>query len=140
MKILRIIIFLVIVTFIVLWTPDSISFDEARWRKAVESQSVEKLYASHFADGKYFNPWMPRERGRLWHFLRWRLSRKSHYTAEEKAHKPKVISRLRERIDALRGKRILSHGSVIVPSLCVFRGNIGLPIPCFPNGPCFRKE
>ncbi|MEA1971514.1 MAG: hypothetical protein U9N37_07865, partial [Thermodesulfobacteriota bacterium] len=50
-KALGIIVFLVIVTCIVLCVANPVPFDEARWRKAVESQSIEKLYAPHFTDG-----------------------------------------------------------------------------------------
>ena len=42
-----------------------VHFDEAQWRRDVEKQSIEKLYAPHFKDGEYFNPWMPIERGRF---------------------------------------------------------------------------
>ena len=105
MKIVRIIVFLVIVTSIVLSRADAISFDEAQWRKTVEGQSVEKLYAPHFADGKYFNPWLPREQGGFWQFLKWRISKKGQYTEEERAYRPKLILRLRERINDLEGNK-----------------------------------
>lgn len=105
MKIVRIIVFLVIVTSIVLSRADATSFDEAQWRKTVEGQSVENLYAPHFADEKYFNPWLPQEQGRFWQFLKWRFSEKGQYTEEERAYRPKLIPQLRERINDLDGKK-----------------------------------
>ena len=76
-------------------------FDEAKWRNQVEGQSVEKLYAAHFNDGQYFNPWMPMEHGGFWRFLRWQLSKKEKYTDEEKAHKPKFVPDLKKRIQSM---------------------------------------
>jgi hypothetical protein len=68
-----------------------VAFDEVKWRKQVEGQSVEKLYASHFNDGKYFSPWMPMEHGGFWRFLEWKLSSKAQYSEEERNFKPKFI-------------------------------------------------
>ncbi len=77
------------------------TFDEVKWRKQVESQSVEKLYANHFNEGKYFNPWMPMEHGGFWRFLKWKLSRKANYSEEATNHKPKLIPDLQRRIQAM---------------------------------------
>ena len=78
------------------------TFDEAGWRKEVESRNAETLYDVHFKDGKYFNPWMPMEHGGIWRFLKWRLfSAKAGYTAEEKAFLPAVIPQLKERIQSM---------------------------------------
>ena len=76
-------------------------FDEEKWRRDVESQSVEKLYGPHFNDGKYFNPWMPMERGGFGAFLRWKLTKKASYTDEERTYKPDVIPDLKDRIKAI---------------------------------------
>ena len=77
------------------------SFDEKNWRRQVEDQSVEKLYAPHFNDGQYFNPWMPMEHGGLWRFLKWKLGSKAEYSEEEKNHRPQFIPELKKRIQAL---------------------------------------
>ena len=77
------------------------SFDEAAWRRTVENQSVEKLYAPHFKDGKFFNPWLPMEEKTFWRFLKWRLSKKTPYTDEEKSFRANVIPGLADRIAAL---------------------------------------
>ncbi|MCK4534213.1 MAG: MBL fold metallo-hydrolase [Syntrophobacterales bacterium] len=139
-KALWIIIFLVIVTCIVLCATNPVPFDEARWRKTVESQSIEKLYAPNFIDGKYFNPWMPQEQGKFWQFLRWRFSRKSHYTDEERAHKPKVLSRLRERINALAGEEDfiawIGHGTFLIR----LQGEYWLTDPMFFERALFPKR
>ena len=77
------------------------SFDEGKWRKEVERQRVEDLYAAHFNDGHYFNPWMPMERGGFWRFLKWRVSSKADYSEEEKNYKPQFIPDLKKRIQAM---------------------------------------
>jgi N-acyl-phosphatidylethanolamine-hydrolysing phospholipase D len=76
------------------------SFDEGEWRRDVESQDVEALYAPHFKDGLYFNPWMAREKGRFGAFLKWRLTEKQPYSEEERGYKPEVLKDLPERIEA----------------------------------------
>jgi L-ascorbate metabolism protein UlaG (beta-lactamase superfamily) len=76
-------------------------FDEVNWRRRVEDQSAEKLYAPHFNDGKYFNPWMPMEHGGFWRFLKWKLSPNAQYSEEEKNYKPKFIPELKKRIQSI---------------------------------------
>lgn len=77
-------------------------FDEAAWRREVESRNVEALYAAHSRDGRYFNPWMPMENVGFGRLLKWKLfSAKARYTDEEKAFRPAVIPRLKERIQSL---------------------------------------
>ncbi len=76
-------------------------FDEVKWRHDVESCDVSALYAPHYKDGRYFNPWMPMESRGLADFLRWRLSRGADYTEEEVRYRPEVIPRLKERILSL---------------------------------------
>jgi len=118
MKVLRICTFLLMGTAILLWSAEAFSFDEARWRKTVEGQRVEALYAPHFADGKYFNPWLPQERNRFWQFLKWRLSKKANYTEEEEAFRPKFVLKLRERITDLDDTRDfiawIGHGTFLM--------------------------
>jgi len=105
-------------------------FNEAQWRRDVEKQSIEKLYAPHFKDGTYFNPWMPIERGGSWEFLKWRLSRKARYTDEERTFKATVVSHLSHRIRALPDVDFISwvgHGTFLIP----IRGQYWLTDPIF---------
>ena len=67
-------------------------FDEDAWRREVEDRRMETLYAPHFRDGAYFNPWMPMEADRLRSFLKWRFTRKAAYTDEEQRFLPKVLT------------------------------------------------
>jgi L-ascorbate metabolism protein UlaG (beta-lactamase superfamily) len=76
-------------------------FDEHQWRTAVENQDVEALYAAHFQNGAYFNPWMPMEQGRFGLFLKWRLSKKMPYTEAENAFRPRFLPDLNDRIAAM---------------------------------------
>jgi len=74
------------------------AFDETNWRRDVESRNPQDLYAPHYKDGRYFNPWMPMEEKSFGELLRWRLSRRAVYTEEEESFGPSVIPGLKERI------------------------------------------
>jgi len=76
-------------------------FDEEAWRRSVASQPVEKLYAPHYKDGKYFNPWMPMGEKKFSRFLKWRFSKAAPYTDEEKKFRAVAIPDLKKRIQAL---------------------------------------
>jgi L-ascorbate metabolism protein UlaG (beta-lactamase superfamily) len=75
-------------------------FDEASWRKTVEAASVEDLYAPHFKDGRFFNPWMPQDRKGFLRFLKWKLSAKKDNPGNVAAPLPAVIPGAVERIRA----------------------------------------
>ena len=52
-------------------------FDEAAWRRKVESCRPRLLRATHRDEqGRFFNPWLRQQRS-LWRLVRWRLSRNS---------------------------------------------------------------
>jgi N-acyl-phosphatidylethanolamine-hydrolysing phospholipase D len=94
-----------------------VTFDEMEWRKQVESQSIEMLYAPHFEAGRYFNPWMPMEQGGPWRFLRWRLSRKALYSEEDKNFSPGFIPELSKRIRAMPERDFIAwigHGTFLL--------------------------
>ncbi len=73
-------------------------FDEDAWQREVEDRRVEMLYAPHFKDGAYFNPWMPMEADRFRSFLKWRFSKKAVYTDKECTFLPGVLTDLSGRI------------------------------------------
>jgi L-ascorbate metabolism protein UlaG (beta-lactamase superfamily) len=83
-------------------------FDEAAWKSTVANQEPEKLYAPHFQNGAYFNPWLPMKQGRLWEFLKWRLGKKADYTEEEKTYLPRVIPNLRQRVQEMPGRDFIA--------------------------------
>lgn len=76
-------------------------FSDTKWQKDVKNTSPDLLYAQHYKDGKFFNPWMPMEHGGLARLLRWKLSARNAYTAEEKNAMPEFVSGLKTRIDEL---------------------------------------
>ncbi|MCK7506986.1 MAG: hypothetical protein MZV70_24970 [Desulfobacterales bacterium] len=63
-------------------------FDEEKWREQVESADPSLLYAPHLRDGRYFNPWMPMQKGFI-DFLRWQLSEKTLYSPGRKTTFPR---------------------------------------------------
>ncbi len=77
------------------------SFNEALWRQTVLDEKEDSLYAPHFAEGKYFNPWMPREQGGFLRLLKMSLSEGTEYTEEESTFKPGLIPGLKERIGSM---------------------------------------
>ena len=76
-------------------------FDEGKWRRQVMEQQVEQLYAPHFKDGRYFNPWMPMDYGGFGRLLKWKLAGKAPYSEEAKDYRPQFIPDLKRRIQEL---------------------------------------
>jgi N-acyl-phosphatidylethanolamine-hydrolysing phospholipase D len=62
------------------------------------------LYAPHFKDGKFFNPWMPMDRSGLGRVLKWWLTQKDEYTGEEKSFKPGFVPNLKNQIEKMPGE------------------------------------
>jgi len=92
-------------------------FDEASWRRNVEGCSTAMLYQPHFKDGRFFNPWMPMERGGVGRLLQWRFSRKAAYSETEEQFLPRVIPDLGRRIAAMpQGDLIawIGHGTFLL--------------------------
>ena len=76
-------------------------FSDAKWQNDVKTVSPSLLYAPHYKDGKFFNPWMPMEQDGLSRFLSWKLSARNSYTAEEKNAMPEFVPGLKTRINEL---------------------------------------
>jgi N-acyl-phosphatidylethanolamine-hydrolysing phospholipase D len=76
-------------------------FDEPTWRSQVRSADPALLYAPHFKDDHFFNPWMHNEDKGLFNVLRWRFTASQEYTDEEKTYLPRVVDRAKERILAM---------------------------------------
>jgi len=93
------------------------AFDETAWRRNVEGCSTAMLYQPHYKDGRFFNPWMPMERGGFTRLIKWRFSQKSVYGPEEEAFLPKVLPDLARRIaDMPQGDLIawIGHGTFLM--------------------------
>ncbi len=76
-------------------------FNEEEWRRQVAHTKREMLYAEHFKDGKYFNPWMPMEERGILTILRWKFEKKQNYTQEEMTFLPGFIPHLKTRIKSM---------------------------------------
>jgi len=116
------------------------AFDEDAWRRAVANQSIEKLYAPHYQDGKYFNPWMPMPDKTFGRFLKWRFSKSAPYTDEEEKYKAAVIPGLKERILGLhRDKDFITwigHATFLIR----LRGQYWLTDPMFSDRALLPKR
>lgn len=98
-------------------TNEARAFDEARWKKDVEAQRIEDLYAPHRNDGRFFNPWMPMEHGGFLNFLKWKMSTQPLYSDEEKSFKPEFKPGLKERIQSMDGTDFIAwigHGTFLI--------------------------
>jgi L-ascorbate metabolism protein UlaG (beta-lactamase superfamily) len=93
-------------------------FDEAQWRRQVESSRADLIHAPQVRDdGRYFNPWMDIQHGGLMRFLQWRLSSGGTYTSEEETFRPNVVPGLRAKIEAMPAGDFVAwigHGSFIL--------------------------
>lgn len=99
MKQILIITFLL---FIISCSSSDKQFSEERWHSQVFHTDTALLYAPHFKNGGFFNPWMPMQNRSFFHFLEWKFStQQNSYTEEEKSYLPKVITNPLQRIHAL---------------------------------------
>jgi len=91
------------------------SFDEAKWREQVEATDTALLYAPHVRDGRYFNPWMPRDKG-VGEILRWWFSEKTSYAEEEEKGTPRIVPNLYGRILSSPGDFIawVGHATFLI--------------------------
>ncbi len=76
------------------------AFNEKEWRRSVEGADPASLYATHFRDGEYFNPWMPMEDRGFFSFLMMKIFGKQDrtYSKYEKEYLPPVLPGVAERI------------------------------------------
>lgn len=90
-------------------------FDEQKWRAQVESADPALLYAPHREEGRFFNPWMPMQKG-FSDFLRWQFSEKTPYAPGEENDIPTVAPGLPERIRSTAGDFIawIGHASFLI--------------------------
>ena len=58
---------------------------------------MRRLCVPHLKNGRYFNPWMPLQKGFI-DFLRWQISENIPYSPEEENDVPSVVSGILERI------------------------------------------
>jgi L-ascorbate metabolism protein UlaG (beta-lactamase superfamily) len=107
-KTLKIVILFVCPIFLSTCIYNAPPFDEAKWRNDTSHQDSSMLYAPHFKDGKFFNPWMPMDRSGLGRVLKWKLTKKDEYTDEEKSFKPGLVPDLRKRIEGLGGEDFIA--------------------------------
>ena len=92
-------------------------FDEAAWRAKGLSADPALLFAPHFEDDRFFNPWMPNEDKSLFAVLRWRLTASQEYTEKETSYLPGVQANAKERILAMpQGDFIMwiGHGTFLL--------------------------
>jgi len=85
-------------------SPQKRQFNEETWQNRIEKIDPRLLYAQHFKDGKYFNPWMPMENKSFFQVIRWRMTEAQKYTKFQEEYLPPVIPDALKRIEKL-GKK-----------------------------------
>ncbi len=114
-------------------------FDEAKWRNEVSHTDPAMLYAPHFKDGVFFNPWMPMDRSGFGRLLRWKFSSKTAYTDEEKNYKATAVPNLKERIKQLPQEdfiTLIGHSTFLIRA----NGEYWLTDPMFSNRALLPKR
>ncbi len=86
------------------------TFNVTEWHKSIVNINPERLYAPHYKDGLYFNPWNKMQKKGLATLLAWKLSSKREYTKEEKEFSPQVIQGAKERIKLTKSDFIMWVG------------------------------
>lgn len=76
-------------------------FSEDGWKEQISREDPALLYAPHFKDGKFFNPWLRVRGPDFGQLLEWKFSRKESYSAEEENFRPKIIPDAKRRIESL---------------------------------------
>lgn len=93
-------------------------FDEEDWQRRVAHQDPAQLYVSHHENGVFFNPWMQEDEGRFGQFIRWRLTRRPDYSADEESYLPAVEPDLLERLELVGDNEDLlvwiGHGTFLL--------------------------
>jgi N-acyl-phosphatidylethanolamine-hydrolysing phospholipase D len=92
---------LFLLLFLISCTHNSPYFNEALWRQSIQGEKTASLYDNHFENGRYFNPWMPREHGGFIRFLKMSLSGNTRYTQEETDFRPAFVPGLKDRIKSM---------------------------------------
>ncbi len=77
------------------------NFSETRWAEEVNTTNARDLYAPHYSDGKFFNPWMPMKEKNIKDLIMWKLISPDDYTDDEKIHIPDIFPDALKRIKAL---------------------------------------
>ncbi len=86
-------------------------FDETAWRKQALNEDPALLWAPHFRDGTFFNPWLPMHERGFGAYLMMRLfGDRAEYTDEEERYLPRVLPDAAKRMRETLGDCILWVG------------------------------
>jgi N-acyl-phosphatidylethanolamine-hydrolysing phospholipase D len=92
-------------------------FDEREWRAKVLKEDPSQLYAPHFKDGRFFNPWLPMEKRGVGSYLMMRLFDKKDINASEEEHYiPKVLPDAPKRMREMKDEYIfwIGHATFLI--------------------------
>jgi N-acyl-phosphatidylethanolamine-hydrolysing phospholipase D len=92
-------------------------FDETDWHQEMNALKISDLYAPHYKDGQFFNPWMSMEEKSLFALIKWKTSKKRDYSSHERTYLPRVIPDAVGRIRKEQAENFimwLGHGSFLI--------------------------
>ncbi|MHB8845022.1 MAG: MBL fold metallo-hydrolase [Nitrospirota bacterium] len=93
-------------------------FEEREWRTQVLKADPAMLRATHFRDGKYFNPWLPMKERAFGSYLMMRMFGKNEaaYTEDEEQYLPRVLPDAARRMREMRGDFIpwIGHATFLI--------------------------
>jgi len=93
------------------------NFSESDWRKQVEAVDPALLYAPHYQQGRYYNPWLAMENRGFGALLQWWLTPGQEYQEEEKRYLPATQNEVLQRINAWGDQDFLvwlGHNSFLI--------------------------
>ncbi|MCX7680283.1 MAG: MBL fold metallo-hydrolase [Spirochaetes bacterium] len=85
------------------------SFNEERWHDEVNRCDSRLLYASHYKDGEFFNPWMPMKNKNIVSILEWKFSKQENsYSDDAKHYLPRIEQNTILKIRELKNENFIA--------------------------------
>ena len=91
-------------------TREKSDFSEKEWHKRVRQTDTGDLYAPHFQNGRFFNPWLEMDDKSILSVLGWKLFSQTEYSDKENSFLPRVLPNTGQRLERTKGDFILWIG------------------------------
>ncbi len=108
---------LLAITYIASCSSGETAFSESAWKNSVESTPVSSLYARHYSEGRFSNPWMPMDNKSILSVIGWKLSSSPEYEPEEMKFLPCVVPEAYRKIVSSKNRAFivwLGHNTFLI--------------------------